>query len=108
MFGKMMLIVLVALHRAHNLMRYDVAKCWVSEQEGMRAHASPCSPRVFVDKLFIPNVGAFKEFVERVNTLLHFAVVVNMVSNDSCVFLVQWKTRPYDYMVSSTSRIFYL
>jgi len=52
-----------------------------------RGHASPCSPRVLVDTLFIPNVGAFKEFVERVNTLLHFAVVANMASNDSCVFL---------------------
>ena len=62
----------------------------------------------FVDKLFIPNVRVFKEFVERVNTLLHFAVVVNMVPNDSCVFFVQWKTRPYDYMVSSMSRMFYL
>jgi len=38
-----------------------------------------------VDELSIPNVRAFKEFVGRVNTLLHFAVVVNMVSNDSCV-----------------------
>ena len=62
----------------------------------------------FVDELFIPNIRAFQEFVENVNTLLHYVVVVNMVSNDSCVFLVQWKTRPYDYMVSSMSRIFYL
>jgi len=72
MFGMMMLIVLVALRRAHNLMRCDVAKCWISEQEGVRAHARI----VFVDKLFIPNVRAFKEFVGRVNTLLHFAVTV--------------------------------
>ena len=57
----------------HNpVMRYDVAKCWISEQEGVRAHARI----VFVDKLFIPNVRAFKEFVGRVNTLLHFAVTV--------------------------------
>jgi len=63
-------------------MRCDVAKCWVSEQEGVRAHAR----LVFVDELFIPNVRAFKEFVGHANTLLHFAVVVNMVSNDSCVF----------------------
>jgi len=34
----MMLIVVVALRGAQYLMRYDVAKCWVSEQEGMRAH----------------------------------------------------------------------
>jgi len=40
---------------------------------------------VFLGKLFIPNVGVFKECVGRVNILLHFAVVVNMVSNDSCV-----------------------
>ena len=100
----MMLIVLVALRGAQYLMRCNVAKCWVSEQEGVRAHAR----LVFVDELFIPNVRAFKEFVGRVNTLLHFAVVVNMVSNDSCVFYVQWKTRPHDYMVSSMSRIFYL
>jgi len=77
-----MLIVLVALRGAQYLMRYDVAKCWVSEQEGVRAYAR----LVFVDELFIPNVRAFKEFVGCVNTLLHFAVVVNMVSNDSCVF----------------------
>ena len=63
-------------------MRYDVAKCWASEQESVRAHAR----LVFVDELFIPNVRAFKEFVGRVTTLLHFVVVVNMVSNDSCVF----------------------
>ena len=43
----------------------------------------------FVDKLFIPNVRVFKEFVGRVNTLLHFVVVVNMVSNDSCVFTME-------------------
>ena len=43
----------------------------------------------FVDELFIPDVRAFQEFVENVNTLLHYVVVVNMVSNDSCVFLVQ-------------------
>jgi len=39
----------------HLLMRYDVAKCWVSEQEGVRAHARV----IFVDELFIPNVRAF-------------------------------------------------
>ena len=27
------------LQKMTKLMRYDVAKCWVSEQEGMRAHA---------------------------------------------------------------------
>jgi len=63
-------------------MRYDVAKWWVSEQEGVRAHAR----LVLVDELLFPNVRSFKEFVGRVNTLLHFAVVVNMVSNYSCVF----------------------
>jgi len=63
-------------------MRYDVVKCWVSEQEGVRAHAARFG---FLGKLFIPNVGVFKECVGRVNILLHFAVVVNMVSNDSCV-----------------------
>jgi len=85
-------------------MRYDVAKSWVSEQEGVRAHAR----LGFVDKLSIPNVRVLKKIVERVINLLHFALVANMVSNDSCVFLVQWKTRPYDYMISSMSRIFYL
>jgi len=35
----MMLIVLVALRRAQYLMRYDVARCWVEEQEDVRAHA---------------------------------------------------------------------
>jgi len=63
----MMLIVLVALHGAHNLMRYDVAKCWVSEQEGVRAHARI----VFVDSLFIRNVRDFKEFVGHLNNTLH-------------------------------------
>ena len=49
------------------IMRYDVAKCWVSEQEGVRAHARI----VFVDSLFIRNVRDFKEFVGRLNNTLH-------------------------------------
>ena len=48
-------------------MRYDVAKCWVSEQQGVRAHARI----VFVDSLSIRNVRDFKEFVGRLNNTLH-------------------------------------
>ena len=54
----MMLIIFVALRRAHNLRRSGVAKYKVSEQEDIGEHV--CSLR-FVKELFIPKRTVLKE-----------------------------------------------